>query len=369
MPFADELIGADTARALRDVVRAAQRATPRTDGAAAGPLDAAVHALDTLSLRERSDLLRDALLAEVPGDHATLAALVRRAAEDPRLTGWLIWPVTTAVAGRAIEDGASAALDDALDLLAELTGRLTSEFALRPLLRHDLPRTLAAAACWTSSPDPHVRRLATEGTRPYLPWATRVPALVADAWTVPLLDALYRDESEMVRRSVANHLNDISRHAPALAVEVAGRWLAAPATHTSAVVRHAMRTLVKRGDPGALALLGFTGAEAVVTGPALDRPVLARGESLTFTATVTNPGPGAARLSVDYVVHYRKADDTLRPRTFKLKEVVLDAGDSVVLTRRHAFRDLSTRRHHPGEHRLQLLVNGRASAPAAFTLT
>ncbi|WP_341358501.1 DNA alkylation repair protein [Georgenia sp. M64] len=367
MPFADELIGPGTARALRDAVRAA--GASRVDGASAGPLDEAVHALGPLPLRARSDLLRDALLAEVPGDLATLAVTVRRAAGDPGFTGWLIWPVTTAVARRAIEDGAPAALDDALRLLAELTPRLTSEFALRPLLRHDLPRTLAAAARWTSDPDPHVRRLASEGTRPYLSWAVRVPALVAAPVTVPLLDALYRDESEMVRRSVANHLNDLSRHAPEVAVEVAGRWSAAPAPHTSAVVRHAMRTLVRRGDPGALALLGFGGAAAEVSGPVLDRTALARGETLTFTATVTNPGPGTARLSVDYVVHYRKADGTLRPKTFKLRQVVLDAGESVEVTRRHAFRDLSTRRHHPGEHRLGLLVNGRATDTADFTLT
>ena len=146
----------------------------------------------------------------------------------PGFTGWMIWPVSTAVSDSAAADGSPSATDDALDLLAELTGLLTSEFALRTLLGHDLDRTLAKALEWTTADDEHVRRLASEGTRPYLPWAVRVPGLAAEPGrTLPILDRLHDDPSDYVRRSVANHLNDLSRDHPELVVSTAAGWLGA----------------------------------------------------------------------------------------------------------------------------------------------
>ncbi|MFF0766067.1 hypothetical protein ACFYWH_39640 [Streptomyces sp. NPDC003737] len=225
MPFADELINGHTAHTLTQAVRTV---LPDADPAS---LRAAAQQLDSLSLRERSDLLRDALLADVPGDYAELARVVRAAhAGVPAFTGWLIWPVTSAIATKAVAEGTDDAFDDAMTLLAALTGRLTSEFAIRVLLRHDVDRALRIIADWTASPDSDVRRLASEGTRPYLPWAIRVPALIARSGvTVPVLDVLYRDESEYVRRSVANHLNDLSRDQADLVVATARGWLADPA--------------------------------------------------------------------------------------------------------------------------------------------
>jgi len=267
MPFADELIGPHTANAL---VRAIHVAAPDH------PLSSLQHAttrLAPLSLRERSDLLRDALLADLPGDYASFVATIRRAQHgSPLFSGWLIWPVTGAVAAKAIEEKTDAAFDDALQLLAELTSRLTSEFAIRALLDHDLDRALAVIQTWTTSPDVDIRRLASEGTRAFLPWSTRVRGLLArPRATLPIIGALYRDPSEYVRRSVANHLNDLSRQQAAIVVETARAWLAQPDENTARLVAHGLRTLVKRGDPDALALLGFTPAATIrVDGPTLD---------------------------------------------------------------------------------------------------
>ena len=140
------------------------------------------------------------------------------------------------------------------------------EFAIRRFLAADLDRALAKILPWTGSGDEHVRRLASEGTRPFLPWAVRVAALTSSPEkTVPILDALRTDPSEYVRRSVANHLNDLSRHNPGLVVQTAARWLERPDTNTAWVVRHGLRTLVKRADPGALALMGFSDATVRVS--------------------------------------------------------------------------------------------------------
>ncbi|WP_327379783.1 DNA alkylation repair protein [Streptomyces sp. NBC_01212] len=365
MPFADQLISRDTARSL---TRAIHAAAPDAELTA---LRAAPSRIDALALRERADLLHDALLADLPGDYATLARTVRVAREDAQFTGWLIWPVTSALATRAVQENEPAAFDDAMELLASLTGRLSSEFAVRTLLRHDLDRALdTIVGGWTGSPDADVRRLASEGTRPYLPWSVRVPHILArPGATVPVLDALYRDESEYVRRSVANHLNDLSRDHPEVVVDTARRWLNHPAATTERLVRHGLRTLVKRGHPGALELLGFAPAALEVDGPHLDRETVPFGGTVRFTAAIRNIGDAAARLTIDYVVHHRKANGQQTGKTFKLTTRTLAPDERIQVEREHSFRPITTRRYYPGRQSVSLQINGVESPRADFDLT
>ena len=364
MPFADELIGPGVAANLSSSI---QRAAP---GLALEQLPRAARALDGLSVRERADLLRDALLADVGDDYPTLARTIRRARDNsPEFSGWLIWPVTSAVATSAVQAGTADAFTDAMALLAELTGRLSSEFAIRILLRHDLDRALPLILEWTASDDEHVRRLASEGTRPYLPWAVRIPGIIAQPGiTVPILDALYRDDSEDVRRSVANHLNDLSRDSAELVVQTARAWLQNPASTTPAVVRHGLRTLVKRGHAGALGLLGFGPAAVEVDGPHVENPQVPWGGTIRFTAAIRNTGDEQARLAVDYVVHHRKANGSLSEKVFKLATCDLAPGQRFEVDRTHSFRQISTRRYHAGSHAIALQVNGVATPPVSFDL-
>ncbi|MDX8150406.1 hypothetical protein SK069_02270 [Patulibacter brassicae] len=367
MPFADELLGPDDATGLVVALEAAH-------GVALPELRDAAGELGPLALRERADRLRDALLQDVGGGHEELAAVVRGALDGAApFTGWMLWPVTSAVALRAVEQGTDDAVDDALALFERLTVRFTGEFGIRPLLRHDLDRVLATLLGWAAHPDAGVRRLASEGTRPYLPWATRVPGILArPGVTLPILDALRHDPSEDVRRSVANHLNDLSRDEPALVAETARRWLAEPAPgrerENERLVRHALRTLVKRGDPGALAVLGFAPAEVAVDGPLLDADRVTIGGSLRFRGTVRNAGEAEARLAIDYVVHHRKANGTRTPKVFKLTTATLAPGASIDLDRTHSFRPITTRRYHPGTHAIGLQVNGVATPLVPFEL-
>jgi hypothetical protein len=203
-----------------------------------------------------------------------------------------------------------------------------------------------------------------------LPWAKRVPAILAHPRaTLPVLDALHRDESEYVRRSVANHLNDLSRQQPDIVVDTAARWLADPDENTARLVRHGLRTLVKNGHPGALELLGFTRAPAVeVVGPTLTARTIPFGGTLGFTATITNTSTAPATLAVDYIVHHMKANGSLRGKTFKLTTMTLAPGEERRLTREHSFRVITTRRYHPGTHAIELQLNGVVSGRTEFTL-
>jgi len=355
MPFADELIGQRTALALLAAIAEAAPGSDLTN------LRAAATKLDPLSLRERSDLLRDALLDDLPGDYASFAAVIGRAqAGAPMFSGWLIWPVTSAIALKAIRENTDASFDDALGVLAALTPRLTSEFAIRGLLDHNLERALAVIQTWTTSDDEHVRRLASEGTRAFLPWSIRVQGLLAQPRaTLPIITALYRDSSEYVRRSVANHLNDLSRQQPAIVVETARAWLADPDDNTLRLVTHALRTLIKRGDAAALALLGYGALDSVTAvGPTLESSSVPFGGTARFTIAVTNDGTTAAQLAIDYVVHHSRANGSQTSKTFKLTTATLAPGESLVRAREHSFRAITTRRYYPGAHAIELQVNG-----------
>ncbi|MEV0961487.1 DNA alkylation repair protein [Streptomyces sp. NPDC049910] len=360
MPTADELINARTTDQLASVMADAGSGRSST-------IAGCGTALEGLAFSRRVTTVKEAVLADLPDDYPAFAAVIRAALRQPAFTGWMTFPVNTAVAERALARGVFEA---ALDLLADLTPRLTAEAAVRPFLHRDLPRALRTALEWTGHPDPHVRRLASEGTRPRLPWAPRLPALVIDPTpALPVLDALYRDPSDYVRRSVANHLNDISRDHPGTAVAAAARWLADPAPTTPGLVHHGLRTLVKAGRRDALALLGHDpDAPLRVAGPDIRTPEVRIGDHLAFGYGVTNTGPRTVRVAVDYVVHHRKANGALMPKVFKLTTRSLAPGESWSGVRRHSLRPLSTRRYHPGVHRVQLQVNGRLHGVGHFTL-
>ncbi|RFA11383.1 DNA alkylation repair protein [Subtercola boreus] len=365
MPFADELLGPGVATRLADVLAGVRPGHP---------FDAvreAAGAFAPLGLRQRTDLVATALRHELPGGFDELEAVFRDAMGDPRFTGWMIWPVTEAVTARALEQGGDASFDSAMALLADLTGRLTSEFAIRGLLQANLARALPIIQSWTRSDDEHVRRLASEGTRAFLPWAIRVPALsAAPESTLPVITALYRDESEYVRRSVANHLNDLSRQHPDLAARVASEWMLAADGNTQRVVKHGLRSLVKKGHPATLALFGFDPQHGVeVEGPVLAADSVAVGGELPFSVILTNETGEEQRLVVDYVVHHFKANGGQTTKVFKLATVTLAAGQSVTYERRHSFKLITTRRYHPGTHAIEVQVNGVASGRAEFELT
>lgn len=325
-------------------------------------VEATKRQVDPLALRQRSDLIAAAIVADHGDDYAALAAIFRTALADPSFAGWIIWPVTEAT----VTLGREQDFDDALQLLAELTPRLSAEFAIRRLLAHDLDRALERILPWTTHPDEHVRRLASEGTRAYLPWAIRVPALTArPEATLPILDALHADESEYVRRSVANHLNDLARHAPELVVATAGRW---HGEGSEWVVRHGLRTLIKKADPGALALLGFAPVAVEVGAPVLTEARVPLPGTLAFSVSVRNASAVPARLAVDYLVHYRKANGTLAPKVFKLAVAELAPGETRVFAKRHALRPMTTRVHHLGRHALEVQVNGARSGLTPFEL-
>ena len=359
----DELINPSVIAALsRSLEVAGSDFQPRA-------LSEATRHLGERRLRDRVDIVRDALLADASGGYSELEHLVRRALEQPGFTGWMIWPVTEAVATRALVSGTTMDFDAGMGLLASLTSRLSSEFAIRDLLNARPERALSQMTAWTRDENEHVRRLATEGSRAYLPWARRVPWLIENPLaTRSILDATYRDATDYVRRSAANHLNDLSRVDPGAVTEIAGGWHATPDANTPWVLRHGLRTLIKKADPQALALLGFTGDGLRVDRPHLSSSVVPQGGALSFTAVVANDGETEAAVAIDYSIGFLRANGSLSPKTFKLASRRLAPGESVVVTKTHSFRPITTRTYYPGAHYVTVQANGTLSPRADFML-
>lgn len=332
-------------------------------------LDAAAATVPGTRLRQRVDVVRDALRSDIPPGFSAAERVTLDLLDDPQFGGWTVWPVTEFVVARALETESTHDFDAAMALLAGLTGRLTSEFAVRDLLIARPERGIALMTELTAHDDEHVRRFASEGSRAFLPWAKRVPWLVANPRaTRGILDAIYRDPADYVRRSVANHLNDFSRIDFAVVLETATAWSAEPDDNTSWVVRHALRTLIKQGNPAALALVGFEGADLHVAAPRLSSEVVPLGGAVQITAEITNHGNADATVAIDYSIGFLRANGTTSPKTFKLGARRITAGETVIVSKTHSFRPITTRVYYPGRHFVTVQANGLLSAPTEFEL-
>ncbi len=323
------------------------------------------HALDDLASRElmaRLNRTAEAFQLSLPIPFGEQLAVLRAYAPliGHRFAG--IWPCAH-VAAQGLDHP-----ELSLPALRDLTRHGSAEFAIRPFLIRDLPGTLAVMHTWAASDDEHARRLASEGSRPRLPWGARLQALVADpSPTLPLLAMLRTDPSVYVRKSVANHLNDIAKDHPEVVLELVATWdRSVPAT--AWIVRHGLRTLIKKGHPRALALFG-AGAAPKLEAWISTKPARIRlGDTLQLAATVTSTSSRRQGLIIDYVLHYARASGRMAPKVFKWKQLDLAAGETVTLTKRQIIRDFTTRRHHPGRHVVELQINGRRLAETAFTL-
>ena len=325
-------------------------------------LSRALDGLDALELMARVQRTADAFHAALPVPLAAQLDVLRAHAAQIGHNFAGIWPCAH-VAAQGLDHP-----ELSLPALRDLTRHGSAEFAIRPFLVRDLAGTLAVMREWSASDDEHVRRLASEGSRPRLPWGLRLQSLVADPRpTLPILERLRADPSLYVRKSVANHLNDIAKDHPDVVIDVVSAWDRSDA-RTAWIVKHALRTLIKKGRPRALALLGAGSAPKVRATLAVSPRRIRLGDTIAFSAKLVSDSSRAQSLIVDYVVHYARASGRASAKVFKWAALDLAPGESVELTKRQTIRDFTTRRHHAGRHRVELQINGRRLAETAFTL-
>lgn len=324
----------------------------------------AVDGLDALSLMQRLRRLSVSLRATLPDDYRAALAILRRAA--PQLRGGF----ASMVAPDFVGQYGLADFDVSMAALKFLTVFGTSEFAVREFLDHDQARALAIMDTWAGDEDEAVRRLASEGCRPRLPWSFRLDSLVKDpAPAAVILTRLNNDPSLYVRKSVANHLNDIAKdHPDWLFALIAGWPLDQP--HTRWIVRHGLRTLIKQGDVRALTLIGAGArAEVALQGLAVQPRQIRLGEKMTLAFELASTSDAAQRLVIDYIVHYVKKSGATSAKVFKLKELTLAPRASIAVSRAQQIRDFTTRIHHPGRHDIEIVVNGASLGRDFFELS
>ncbi|MDC0737016.1 hypothetical protein N6L24_01865 [Cognatishimia sp. SS12] len=270
----------------------------------------------------------------------------------------------------AVRHGLAAHPDRALDLLYRATKRFSMEFYIRPFLNHWPEQTYARLQLWVRDDNYHVRRLVSEGTRPKLPWAKKVT--LPPEKTLPLLTALHGDTTRYVTRSVANHLNDIAKTAPDLVVKTLSDWRDTDQQDPKELgwmTRHALRTLVKQGHGGALALLGYApDAPVRLRSLQLKSATVAAGKAVEFDLTLT--AEKRCPVIVDYQIVFQRHGGKTSAKVFKLKQTVVPADKPLLLSKRHVLKaDATTFRLYPGAHEVIVQVNGKEMGRASFALT
>ncbi len=335
--------------------------------------------LADLELKQRSNQIKDALLASLPKEPLKNFAIIEDALhpesnvelttasiDDNGIRGWAVMPIADLVVELALPE----LFDQGMALLCELTKRFSAEFAVRAFIQQQPGRAFKHIANWCNDNDEHVRRLASEGCRPRLPWGLQLKRLISDPSPLfPVLEQLLDDPSEYVRRSVANNLNDIAKDHPDRVVAFCENHFDSGNKHRTKLFKHACRTLIKQGHPGALGLFGFKAFVGTVSGIELKQNTVQLGAELAFSATLESKANTAQKLVVDYVVYHRKANGQLSPKVFKWKTFELIPGSSVKIEKRHPFKVITTRKYYAGEHAIALQINGELKQQHWFSLS
>ena len=259
-------------------------------------------------------------------------------------------------------------LEESIPALQEFTEICSSEFAVRPFIQRYPKPMFKQLKLWARSKNVHYRRLASEGCRPRLPWSFALKELKKDPAPIfPVLELLIKDPEDYVRRSVANNLNDISKDHPDKVIELVSR-LQGTSKETDWIIKHACGTLLKRGRADVLELFGFTPPESVTASSIrISPPTISIGESVSFSVKLKTKRHALGKLRVEYLVHFIKSNGKPSPKVFQVFEKEI-AGSEHVIEKRHHFKNLSTRKHYTGSHRIEIRVNGVVMADKSVIL-
>ncbi len=333
-----------------------------------------VDGLSDLELKQRITHITAALEKVLSPDFAVAAKQIAAALPpplDPTLSDNDFGDFILACLGEyVVRNGLSKKhLKRSLKLLRELTMRFSVEDAIRYFINAFPEETFAELQKWAGDRNYHVRRLVSEGTRPLLPWSGRLRT--DPLRPLPLLDRLHADPTRYVTRSVANHLNDIAKTQPAVVIETLKKWRKLEVQDQKELAwmtRHALRTLVKRGHPDALRLLGCRSDPSIkVSGLSIWPTVVRPGETITFSFDISATRDEA--LLIDYIIEFAKDRGATAPKVHKIKKLQIRRGQALAVSRRHPLKaNATTFKLYPGLHRLTLQINGKRYDTGSFTI-
>lgn len=332
---------------------------------------------EMLELKQRSNRIAEMMARHLPTDFKESGRIILSslgqildddlspdAVDSTGLTGWTLMPVDHYVSQYGQDH-----FDLSMTLFKAITQRFTAEFGIRYFLEKWPEKTLAVMKEWTADENVHVRRLASEGSRPKLPWGIHLPVFIKDpAPVIALLEQLKDDDKEYVRRSVANNLNDMAKDHPDLVASIAEQWMLEASKDRKRLVRHACRTLLKNGHPKALEVLGFS--PPVISSVVIEvlTPEVALGGALAFSLALHSGVDHDQAMMIDFIIHHQKANGTTTPKVFKWKTATLSADKPLVISKKHGIKKITTRVYYAGLHTLEVMVNGVSVGARDFKL-
>ncbi|MDQ6994777.1 MAG: DNA alkylation repair protein [Mariprofundaceae bacterium] len=333
--------------------------------------------LSTLELKQRSEHIAKAMLVYLPNDFVAASKLILASlgsekedngfsstVDDTGISGWAIMPMSHYVAVQGQEH-----FDVSMSVLKALTKRFSAEFAVRYFLPRHGEATMLMIKEWTQDENKHVRRLASEGIRPRLPWARQITQFMNDPMPViEVLERLKDDREAYVRRSVANNLNDIAKDHPNIVADIAEKWMNDASPERLTLLRHACRNLLKQGNKRVLRLFSYDSPNIKKVSFDIHTPVVILGHHLTFSLSLSSNSEKSQPLMIDYVIHHRKAKGQLSAKVFKWRTKNLNAGETLKFTKQHAIKKITTRHYYSGKHVIEVVVNGVVIAQADFQL-
>lgn len=317
-----------------------------------------------LELKARVRKISQGLGKYLPEDYEeALSILDQVIADCPSGFFGIIFPDFVEVYGQNEKDW-----DLSIAALERYTPYLSAEFAVRPFIIQHEERMMAQMYAWSRHENEHVRRLASEGCRPQLPWGQALNSFKRDPTPIlPILEQLKMDPSPYVRKSVANNRNDISKTHPDLVARIAKDWYGKN-EYTDWIVKHGCRTLLKNGNREVLSIFGYHDADSIKVKEFIVEPaVVMLGESLTFSFMVQAEKETKVRL--EYGIDYVKANGKRNRKIFQISEITLNENEEKYYTKKHSFADMTTRKHYPGLYTISLIVNGVEKGSQNFKLT
>lgn len=320
--------------------------------------------LDTLSLNERLRNTSVVLRQHLPVDYSKAVAILFKAIkESPRGYTALVFPDFV---GRYGKDH----FELSMEALKYFTTFGSSEFAIREFLKVAPEKVLRVMKTWSEDHNPHVRRLASEGSRPRLPWSFKLDAVIKNpALTRDIIEQLKADEEVYVKKSVANHLNDISKDNPDYMIRVLKSW-GTTNPHTAWIIKHASRSLIKKGHKDSLDIFNFEKRVKVrIEKFRFAASRIQLGETLQFAFDIVSEKAAPQKLVIDYAIHYPKSAGSISRKVFKLKEITLLPDQRLHIIKKQVFKDFTTRKHYPGKHSIEIIINGKTLAEKNFHLS
>jgi len=315
--------------------------------------------LELLEMKPRVRFLRDELHRQLPSDFPKALKILLQSLKSGKLSGFDLWPYTEFVQTFGMEHP-----DLSLEALKKLTVLFTSEWAVRPFIRQYPKETMQFLQRCARDSNAHVRRWASEGSRPRLPWGERLQDFVRDpSPTLSILEQLKFDPELYVRKSVSNHLNDIAKDHPDLVVRVLTAWKKeAGIKHADKIdwiIRRSFRTLIKDGHAGALNLIGISQKVKIkLVDFKLMQKRIKMGDRIHFEFEIQSLSNQPHHLVVDYIIHFVKANNRTAPKVFKLKMIELPAKGKIRIEKKHHIKKITTREYYSGLHLLEIQING-----------